>query len=406
MKRVFLVNDTSDQSNWGCKATSQALSALIAHAGGEIAGRVYLGRLFGRTVFGRPIMPGASFARSALWAVVRRVLPDQAPRNAAELNRIVERALAGSGPLAQDVSTLRGCDVMLINGEGSIYGRQRMGLMLFAYIRLAKTLGVKVALVNHTASFSDGAMLALAREVIHDLDDLVAREPATAQEWSAKIPGSHADVAADAAFTTVPMDRAQLAQYCTGAAGMVSPGGAGPFDPDKPYVCVGGSSFFRRPDFGNVDPLRGYLALCDELRAPAGQVLLVIADGQDRRFLLPVAKALDLPVAQIGVPTAAAAGLLAHADLLVSGRWHPSILATIGGTPCIMIEGNTHKCRAMAEQFGFPFFDGLSFNARAGALIGEAQRMIAQGPALREKTKAIAEACRAQTPRHVRIVSA
>ncbi|HEY4969467.1 MAG TPA: polysaccharide pyruvyl transferase family protein [Steroidobacteraceae bacterium] len=406
MKRVFLVNDTSDSVNWGCRATSRALSNLIGEAGGEIVGRVYLNRLVGPYILGRSIPAGSSFPRRALLALLRRSpMHDPGPRNAGELNRLVDRALAGSGPLAEDIAVLRLCDVMIINAEGSIYDSLKHGLMLFAYVRLAKRLGVKVALVNHTASFRGGPMAELARETVDDVDDIVVRESISAEEWTTKIsPLRRYDIAADVAFTTVPMNREELARYCASSPHLTPTGASKAFDPSKPYVCVGGSSVFRRNDRGRIDPYNGYLALCTRLRAEVGQLVVVVADTPDGHLLRPIAEALQLPVAEVNMPTTAAAGLLANASALVSGRWHPSILATLGGTPCVMIEGNTHKCLALSQLFDFPFIRAGDFNERTSYIADEIQRMISQEASLRERTRAIAQTCRAQAPRHVRIL--
>ena len=47
--------------------------------------------------------------------------------------------------------------------------------------------------------------------------------------------------------------------------------------------------------------------------------------------------------------------LLANAAVFVSGRWHPSILASTGGTPSVMFSGNSHKMRGLAEILDLPY---------------------------------------------------
>jgi polysaccharide pyruvyl transferase WcaK-like protein len=42
-------------------------------------------------------------------------------------------------------------------------------------------------------------------------------------------------------------------------------------------------------------------------------------------------------------PIIAAAKILANAQAYVSGRYHPAIMASLGGTPCVFMGSNSHK---------------------------------------------------------------
>ena len=41
--------------------------------------------------------------------------------------------------------------------------------------------------------------------------------------------------------------------------------------------------------------------------------------------------------------------VLAHARLFISGRYHPSILASLGGTPCIFLATHAHKMGSLSR---------------------------------------------------------
>ena len=45
--------------------------------------------------------------------------------------------------------------------------------------------------------------------------------------------------------------------------------------------------------------------------------------------------------------------VLANAQCYVSGRWHPSILASLGGTPCVMLSSNSHKSAAIYRELKY-----------------------------------------------------
>ncbi|MGD1921143.1 MAG: hypothetical protein ACFCAD_21035 [Pleurocapsa sp.] len=42
MNKVYFVNDTSDCSNWGCRATTKAFKKMILESGYEISDTLYL----------------------------------------------------------------------------------------------------------------------------------------------------------------------------------------------------------------------------------------------------------------------------------------------------------------------------------------------------------------------------
>ena len=46
---------------------------------------------------------------------------------------------------------------------------------------------------------------------------------------------------------------------------------------------------------------------------------------------------------RVEVPILLGATVLANSKLFVSGRYHPSIMASLGGTPCIFLGSNSHK---------------------------------------------------------------
>ena len=41
--------------------------------------------------------------------------------------------------------------------------------------------------------------------------------------------------------------------------------------------------------------------------------------------------------------------VLAHARLFISGRYHPSIFASLGGTPCIFLGSHAHKMGSLSR---------------------------------------------------------
>lgn len=115
------------------------------------------------------------------------------------------------------------------------------------------------------------------------------------------------------------------------------------------YVCLSASSSAAwRPQQAVV----AYAALIRQLRRRLGVPLLVVQTCGGESFLRESARAGGGVFVDARLPIMQGLNLLAHARLYISGRWHPGIMAALGGTPCIFMRANSHKCRALQEQLG------------------------------------------------------
>lgn len=95
-----------------------------------------------------------------------------------------------------------------------------------------------------------------------------------------------------------------------------------------------------------------YEALTQALKK-LGQPLVLVQTCEGDAFLEDVAKEAGVPFIPVNIPVMAGAAVLARAEVFVSGRWHPSIMATLGGTPCVFLGSNSHKTRSLQEQIGY-----------------------------------------------------
>ncbi len=115
------------------------------------------------------------------------------------------------------------------------------------------------------------------------------------------------------------------------------------------YIAIGGSSAAA------WNPKRAkphYEALTQALKK-LGQPLVLVQTCEGDAFLEDVAKEAGVPFIPVNIPVMAGAAVLARAEVFVSGHWHPSIMATLGGTPCVFLGSNSHKTRSLQEQIGY-----------------------------------------------------
>ena len=408
MTKIFFVNDTSDSANWGCRATTAALRSMIEQHG-EITQVLYLRRMsatdryiqkdFKRVeAYCSQIFTHLPTGKSLTQYVnTRWIKPrwarlagsrDAMPTTWDEFHSFALKVLAGE-ILQPERAALETCDLVFINGEGSIYDRQRKGRMMLFIAYLAKVHFDKpCVLANHTADIHDPVMAQMVAKVYPLLDDIVFREPLSAAACRPFVRDSNSILSADAAFTYRPATRTALSaignrpDYFS-----IWPDSARGFDPTNPYICVGGSSIYSRRDRPTYDPIPGFKALCDHLNQSVAPVVLTAPDPKDEKIFRPIAKELGLPLIALNTPTQQAVDILGNASVYISGRWHPSILALTGGTPIITFTANTYKTQALLQQIGLnaQTFDALNLHKEAKDIIELAETYIAQGDALRQK---------------------
>lgn len=401
--RLCLVNDSSHNPNWGCRATSTALREGLEGAGHEVVTTIYLEELQGLTPADRrstrrvtaflarygPRRPFVRALAATAYDKVRPHLPDVVPADRSGLERAEDRMLAGA-ILESMLERLRPVDGVVVNGEGAVYGAQRKGraLMLLAHVAKER-LGKWVGLVNHTADLADPAMAAFAERVYPTLDLVTFRDGLSLAACAAFLPGGR--LVPDAAFTLTPSPRDEwLPQARRPGYFDVWPDRAR-FDPERPYVAVGGSALLVRAA-GSPEARAGFAALAAALLAAGTQVVLTASDVPDERLFRPLAAEFGLPLIGLATPVPQALDVLAGADVYVGGRWHPAIFALLGGTPFVPLSSSSHKLRALAEEFGMPQPAGDALDlggsvARVTALVAE-HRLA--GDALRARLRAAA----------------
>lgn len=417
---VYLVNETTSSSNWGCRGTTTALRRLVERHGGTVADTLslhdihaqppVLSRLPGvsedvarfvsrvggfeeRALGVLNLVPGAS--RRETWTRYETVRSrwDPLPLRFEQYEPAARRVLDGEFFTGVRES-IRESDLVLINGEGSIYDRRRKGraLLFIAYLA-AEHLGRPVALVNHTADVHDPVVHEIAANVYPLLDDVVCREPRSARRCARFLPDPpEAYLGADAAFTYEPIDDQTAWRTVAGREGYfdIWPDSAAGFDPTEPYVCVGGSSIYNRPDRPGFDPVPGFARLCERLERRIGPVVLTASCRSDAEILRPVAETHSLPLFGPRTPVQQAVDVLGNAAAYVGGRWHPSVYAATGGTPAVTLTANTDKTAGLVELLGLdaPTFDALALEDEIDDIVAVTREYVERGSELRSAVSA------------------
>lgn len=327
--------------------------------------------------------------QAALDAAVR----DSVPLRFTDYEKAARRALR-SAAFEQECEAMEACDLLFVNGEGSIYDRQRKGRMiLFLAFLGIRYFRKPVCIVNHTAALNDPETRAAAFAVYPELADVVFREPISARQFEGVCRFA---VAADAAFAYQPEATGLHAatRYLKNRE---------LFDVERPYVCVGGSSIYLRPDRPSYDPVPAFVRLCSELRLRYGQVVLTASCATDERLFYRVVRELPMPLLCVDTPTQTAVDILGAAACYIGGRWHPAIFALTGGTPVVVLSANTFKTAGLVEHVGMSgrVYDALRLHAEVPEILAATERLIASGPTARTTILERVAALRAGIDRHV-----
>jgi hypothetical protein len=399
--RVLLVSDNRDNANWGSRATTMALLELMAAAGlspsdrvldAEVRSRVALadgpvaGRLLRQPALAR--LAGAGLARGGRTrlSLERLGVRDAVSDDPAETVRRWRRS--GREPLAEWIARVERADAVVVNGEGSMIFttpsrlEQRFHL---AVMQLAHEADVPFAYVNALiADPANGprnaATVAATRRLLPQARLVTTRDPwsqAFLREVAPEVASVYVPDSVFAWKGRVGRGRDLLArpEYLTPFH--ERPDRLGTWDFQRPYICVGGSSEAAKDPKRAAASYRRLLQALPELGYP----LVVTVSSTGDAFLEELAHELGLPLVPADTNVMVATEILAHAELVVTGRYHPAILAGLGGVPGVLLGADSHKTASVQQMLGYPdihVFAEQPTAADVSAILQRARRVLAE----------------------------
>jgi polysaccharide pyruvyl transferase WcaK-like protein len=418
--RVLFINDSTSDPNWGDRAAAISLRALMVGAGADIV-RAVSEHDIATSSFGqsRPewTESGPSRTRALLtllappWVLrIRRRLvryPDSqparrfVPRRWEDFESCADAVMRDKGTWPDFLRTVEGTDVTVIHGDGGISGNGVFPHTVLFLAYLIKTrCGKPVTLVNHTADLDHPVLREMATNVYPLLDDVVFRDPISADRCRSICDGRYAP---DTAFSFAAAARDQWVPIAKRATYFdVWPDGAH-FDPERPYVCIGGSSVFHYEP-STVERTKKALRLVEGLMtAYHGQIVLVASDPIDSDAFRPISRQLDLPLVALTTPVQQAVDIVGNAEAYIGGRWHPSIFALRGGAPVIALTAKTFKMEALLQMAGLSSstLDGLQMDRLYEPIFAQLRTYLEQGEGLRSRLRSWASEQAALCGEHV-----
>jgi polysaccharide pyruvyl transferase len=317
LRRIGLINDTSVTGNPGCAAVCRTIEGVAAALGGRIAARLPVG------YWAEPFKTMAAQPKDC---TVKR--PDSFPVGstaAPPIDLAVWQSICAEleGTDENLRAFLESCDLVIVNGEGSIHHNFRRSLALLALMHVMGRHGRPFMLVNSTIQAMQPELLRL---VLPTAVHRHVREDCSRDYLSSLSIDSHSG-------------------------------------PDLAFHSIGDLAF--EPQTGRQGCLvtAGVLSGESALRALFASVrdcglepsYLCIGDGGERPLAERVCASENVPLAH--------AAELSLEDLLrylggfqvaISGRHHINMYLMRAGVPFLPLPSNTWKVEGALRQVGYP----------------------------------------------------
>lgn len=370
--KVCFVGDNRVRPNFGCRATSMAIKDIVAQYH-EITSVIY-GDM---TEMYRPALYKGACHSSRIADYLQRIshkfkqtkdvtdfISDDVTLSIKSFLHIFRKYR----PLLDLYEQIVLCDAVMLNGEGTFIFRKspRYDLNFYLFIlALAQSLGKKTYVLN--AMFTDSPAserncqsVLQAKQILQKCTVVTARDSLSYEYYKTFI-GDNVTYIPDALFSWTKFSKNISLAVDYPNAGVVFPDTESQwidFDFSHPYVAVSAASREQYTDDGVF--IEQYVKLVNILKTKYSVVLVQTCAGE--AFLKEVALLTDTKITNNQTNILFGMSVLANALCYVSGRWHPSILASLGGTPCVMLGSNSHKSAAIYRELKYKETDSIVYS--------------------------------------------
>lgn len=419
--KVVYVGDNRNRGNFGCRATSTALAQLIERNHtivGTVTGK-YTNSDNGQLFFYQHLPKGIykklggfkywTDLKTGLYLFARMIKGhhyyfsnfDFIDYNFEKsVKNLIDCIPANPGLKEMDLRQYD-FDALVVNGEGSfIFATPawRECLVEAMLMWWALKLGKKVYYLNGMLSddpytLHNTETISAIENIFQQCEIVQVREMQSYEYAKKYFSTSKLIMKPDALFTWY--DYINDEYKVTDGRYIIGPSGAFNetfecYDFTKDYLCIAGSSSVGLASKDIEEIISAYVKLVNMVRKEIGLDIYLVEVCEGDKFLCEVAKRTKVKLIPIDTPIISAAKILSNAKVFISGRYHPAILASMGGTPCVFMGSNSHKTRSLQELLQYDFvheYDVLPNEDEVEKMIGQAKKEIAEGEGLRERIK-------------------
>ncbi len=294
-------------------------------------------------------------------------------------------------------------DCLIVDGDGDIVFStppRRQTLFLLAMIELGLRLSKPVFLVNSMLSDCpttghNADTVATARRLFARCCAVSLRDPESIAYALEHMPEINPVLLPDSLFAWYSRFQSPASRpFCDGDFLLPFPEQEelfGKLDFSRPWICIGGGALAAsQPDRA----IPAYVQLVEAVRSLGMNVYLTENDTPDA-FLRKVATETGAGLVPVDAPILQCGAVLAHARLFISGRYHPSIFASLGGTPCVFLGSHAHKMRSISQLLEYEThreFNGVPAGEEIEEIVTLAKKYLDEGDSRRTFIKGVAKA--------------
>ena len=353
--KILFIADNTDVLNFGCRGTSQALMDIITSKGYIISDRIRRNELM------------SLFISTDICDDVFQYISAVKNNDAIAYNNLLER--------------IRNSDFLVLNGEGSFIFQDPprhdmliMLLLLYACIEIEKPFLVLNAMFT---GYAQGTPYE------HPINDRTFIQTIAIFEHSTLISARD-----KISFDLIKDNQANInINYCPDAlfswydfyisesekfekilenypyCAVFNDTSEDIIQFDKKYILMGGNSHAAHFPVQAEICFTQLASMLKEMAKKNGIQLFIIECCVGDRILRKVSKNTGISLIPSETNILLAGYILGKAECFVSGRYHPSILASLGGTPCVYMGSNSHKTFSIQQVLGIPTDDQIVFDA-------------------------------------------
>lgn len=301
------------------------------------------------------------------------VITDRVPARLCEYDSYCNLAQNGQLEWNYENDKIEWADIIIINSEGAIVkgtevtGKYKVDARynLFLAYYSKKIYNKKVYIINHTVDPHNRDAIEIINYIYPMLDGVYLRETMSYNNINAETMA--VKFVPDALFAYISNYKTDYSKYG--------------IDISKPYICIGDSSGFSALGVGvSYDYEVFFDRFITELKKNiCEQIIFIDGFRGENNKINKVITNNNMPF--VGLQNATyhdLANILRLSMIFISGRWHASILALLGGTPILCWGADSHKTEALYKIIDYPyyFFDINSLPINVDRLIEEINKVL------------------------------
>lgn len=393
MTKLLILNDTSDQQNWGAFAGVEALKRILQAALPDAVFDTITSREVGRIYLFDPHIRGQRmFNRTSHLADLLLPRYEVLPRVSDEYEYVGEVWDAGKGGVGSRkfVKKCMWADAVVFNAEGSTYRNNYSAIKALFMLWYARTrFSIPAFFVNGSVTITevDPILPAMLKKTFRVLDGISVRTPNSLRMVQNLLPGLSVQLIPDTAFLYDEQDCRPDSPSSIALRQRLGNG---------PYFCF--SLSMLPMDFVRTRRRSSLVRLIQRLKEIVPQAILMAKDPADA-YLKAVAEETGAIFYGPGEDFRNVMAILRDARFLLSGRYHHLILAADVGCPVIPMISTSPKVQGLVEMLGDVAtrpFDPTDLWSCMDTMVETARQIIGRGDRLREAVRQKAAELRRQ----------